>query len=92
MSPNPFECLTDARPARMEEMEEEIEMEIENSKTPENRDKRTYFPESPRKKLKAKRKATSPLPKELTPQKTATYYLSLAGKAIESAIKAEKEE
>ena len=85
MLPNPFECLADAASSR-----EDTEMEV--PKTPENRDKRAYIPESPRKKLRAKRKAASPPPKESTLKKTATYYLSLAKKVIESAIKAEKEE
>jgi hypothetical protein len=82
MSPNPFECL--------EEASTNIE-DKERSKTPENQGNRAYILETPRKKLKSKRKATSPPPKEQPNDKSIIYYLSLAKIAIKLAIKAEKE-
>jgi hypothetical protein len=69
MSLNLFECL------------EEASSNTENKerpKTPENQKNKTYIPETPRKKLKSKRKTTSPPPKEQSNAKSTTYYLSLA--------------
>jgi hypothetical protein len=83
MSPNPFECLTEADSGTETE---------ERPKTPENQGNRAYIPETPRKKLKSKRKATSPPSKEQPNAKSITYYLSLAKITIELAIKAEKED
>ena len=60
-------------------------------KTPENQGKRAYIPETPRKKAKYKRKATSPPAKEQPENKSTTYFLYLAKNAIESALKAEKD-
>jgi hypothetical protein len=55
MSPNPFESLA----------ENSSRTEIEDRpKTPENQGNRAYIPETPRKKAKYKRKATSPPSKE----------------------------
>jgi hypothetical protein len=82
MSPNPFECLGEASSNTENK---------ERPKTPENQGNKAYIPETPRKKLKSKRKATSPPPKEQPNAKSTTYYLSLAKMAIELAIKAEKE-
>jgi hypothetical protein len=82
MSLNPFECLGEASTNTEDK---------ERPKTLENQGNRAYIPETPRKKLKSKRKATSPPPKEQLNDKSTTYYLSLAKIAIELAIKAEKE-
>jgi hypothetical protein len=56
MSPNPFESLGNSSRT-------ETEME-DRPKTPENQGNRAYIPETPRKKAKYKRKATSPPSKE----------------------------
>jgi hypothetical protein len=63
----------------------------ENPKIPQNQGNYAYIPETPRKKLKGKRKATGPPPKEQPNAKTAIFYLALARKAIESALRVEKE-
>jgi hypothetical protein len=82
MSLNSFECLGEAS-SNTENRE--------RSKIPENQRNKTYIPETPRKKLKSKRKTTNPPSKEQPNAKSITYYLSLAKIAIELAIKAEKE-
>lgn len=86
MSLNPFECLGEASSSSEDR---------ERPKTPENQGNRAYIPETPRKKLKSKRKATSPPPKERSKEqsenKSTTYYLYLAKNAIDEALKAEKE-
>jgi hypothetical protein len=82
MSPNPFESLA----------ESSSRTETENRpKTPKSQGNRAYIPETPRKKAKYKRKATSPPSKEQVENKSTTYFLYLAKNAIESALKAEKE-
>ena len=82
MSPNPFECLAEAS----------SRTGMENRpKTPENQRDMEYTQETPRKKAKGKRRATSPPPKEQPETKSTTYYLYQAKKAIELALKAEKE-
>jgi hypothetical protein len=83
MSPNPFECLGEANSNIKDR---------ERPKTPENQRNKAYIPETPRKKLNSKRKATSPPPKEQLNAKSTIYYLSLAKITIELAIKAEKED
>jgi hypothetical protein len=86
MSLNLFESL----------VENSSRTEIEDrSRTLENQGNRAYIPETPRKKVKYKRKATSsPLKEQLKEQlenKSITYFLYLAKNAIDSALKAEKE-
>jgi hypothetical protein len=83
MSPNPFKCLGETNSGTENG---------ERPKTPENQGNRAYIPETPRKKLKSKRKATSPPPKEQPNTKSTTYYLSLAKMVIELAIKTQKED
>src|SRR5450432_31756 len=86
MSPNPFESLA--------ENSSRTETE-DRPKTPENQGNRAYIPETPRKKAKYKRKATSPPSKEQSKEqpenKSTTYFLYMAKNAIDSALKAEKE-
>src|SRR5450432_2064101 len=82
MSLNPFESLAEAS----------SRTETENRpKTPQNQGNRAYIPETPRKKAKYKRKATSPPSKEQSENKSTTYFLYLAKNAIESALKVEKD-
>src|SRR5450432_1586861 len=86
MSPNPFKSLA--------ENSSRTETE-DRPKTPENQGNRAYIPETPRKKAKYKRKATSPPSKEQSKEqpenKSTTYFLYVAKNAIDSALKAEKE-
>jgi hypothetical protein len=81
ISSNPFESLAEAS----------SRTETENRpETPKNRGNKAYIPETPRKKAKYKRKATSPPAKEQSENKSTTYFLYLTKNAIESALKAEK--
>jgi hypothetical protein len=88
ISPNPFESLV--------ENSSRTETETEDRpKTPENQGNRAYIPETPRKKAKYKRKATSPPSKEQSKEqpenRSTTYFLYLAKNTIDSALKIKKE-